>query len=295
MTGETRREERTKREITAAHVFPVLLTVAVAWVYTLIVVSSQIYLPPPALTPIEEPPSTTPQEGLTNPAPYLNMMIFIGYVAVGGVIVYVLTSRFPKSIKYLAAALFGLSGFAILYLYGFMLMDLFHVNVVQSIDQLLLAVSLLMAGLLVLMLWSKRGVLRVISASIVGAGAGVYLGASMPLWTTLVIIVGISLYDIVAVYKGPLGRLAQLDLITLRGLVVDFMDVFLGLGDIVFYSMLIAFSYWHLTLLAGLAATAGILVGFGITLLAVKKGGPAPGLPASLIIGLGLALLTTLL
>jgi len=295
MTGETRRKERAKKEITAANVFPVLLTVAIAWVYTLIVMSSQIYLPPPAFAPIEEPPSTTPQEGLTNPAPYLNMMIFIGFVAVGGVIVYVLTSRFPKSIKYLAAALFGLSGFVILYLYGFMLMDLFHVNVVQLIDQLLPLVSLLLAGLLVLMLWSKRGVLRVISASIVGAGVGVYLGASMPLWTSLVIIVGISLYDIVAVYKGPLGRLAQLDLITLRGLVVDFMDVFLGLGDIVFYSMLIAFSYSHLTLLAAVAASAGILLGFTITLLAIKKGGPAPGLPASLIIGLSLALLTTLL
>lgn len=295
MTSETRRKGRAKKEITAANVFPVLLTVAIAWVYTLIIVSSQIYLPPPAFTPIEEPPSTTPQEGLTNPAPYLNMMIFISFVAVGGVIVYVLTSRFPKSIKYLAAALFGLSGFVILYLYGFILMGLFDVNVVQLVDQLLPLVSLLLAILLVLMLWSKRGVLRVISASIVGAGVGVYLGASMPLWTSVVIIVGISLYDIVAVYKGPLGRLAQLDLISLRGLVVDFMDVFLGLGDIVFYSMLIAFSYWHLTLLAGVAATAGILVGFAITLLAIKKGGPAPGLPASLIIGLALALLTTVL
>jgi len=303
MTQETQREEGAKKEITAANVFPVLLTVVVAWVYTWIVVSSQVVLPPPALTPIEEPPSTTPGEGLTNIAPYLNTMIFIGFVAVGGIIVYLLTRRFPKSIKYLAATLFGLSGFFILYLYGFMLMDLFHVSVAQLNNQLLLPFSVLLAGLLVAMLWSKWGVLRVISASLVGAGVGVYLGASMPLWTTLVIIVGISLYDVVAVYKGPLGRLAQLDLLTVRGLVVDFMDVFVGLGDIVFYSMLIAFSYWQLDRvirasavpLAGIAATAGILVGFGITLLALKRGGAAPGLPASLIIGLCLALLTILL
>jgi len=302
MAQETQREERPKKEMTAANVFPVLLTVALAWVYTWIVVSLHVVLPPPALTPIEEPPSTSPEQGLTNIAPYLNTIIFIGFVAVGGIIVYLLTRRFPKSIKYLAAALFGLSGFLILYLYGFMLIELFHVGVAQWIDRLLLPVSLLLAGLLMLMLWSKWGVLRVISASLVGAGLGVYLGASMPPWTTVVFIVGISLYDIVAVYKGPLGRLAQLDLTTMRGLVVDFMDVFVGLGDIVFYSMLIAFSSidrsidsWQFRPLAGVAATAGILVGFGVTLLALRKGGTAPALPASLIIGLCLALLTILL
>lgn len=294
MLLETRREEEAKKEITVANIFPVLLTVAVAWAYTMVAVSSQVVLPQPALTPIEEPPLTRPEEGLTNPAPYLNMLIFIGFVAVGGIIVYLVTRRFPTSIKYLAAGLFGLSGFATFYLYGFMLMDVFQVVIVQVIDQLLAAVSLALAGLVVFMLWSKRGVLRVISASLVGAGVGVYLGMSMPRWTTLVIVVGISIYDIVAVYKGPLGRLAQLDLVTMRGLVVDFMDVFLGLGDIVFYSMLIAFSYWHLDLAAAVAATAGILVGFGITLLVLKRGGPAPGLPASLVIGLCLALLTSL-
>jgi len=123
-----------------------------------------------------------------------------------------------------------------------------------------------------------------------GGALGVFLGNSIPVWSAMLILVFLAVYDIVAVYKGPVGKIAASSgLDQLKGLSYAFKDIQMGLGDLVFYSMLCAvmllnqdFGGWA----PYFGSLAGVLGGSFLTFLILEKKSIFPGLPLPIFLGL---------
>lgn len=130
------------------------------------------------------------------------------------------------------------------------------------------------------------------NVAVVGLGGalGVFLGNSIPVWSAMLILVFLAVYDIIAVYKGPVGKIAESGLDQLKGLSYAFKDIQMGLGDLVFYSMLCAVMLLNYGWVSYFASLAGILGGSFFTFLMLEKKGIFPGLPIPILLGLSLGL-----
>jgi len=125
-----------------------------------------------------------------------------------------------------------------------------------------------------------------------GGALGVFFGKFIPLWSAILILVFLAIYDVFAVYKGPVGKIAESGLDQLQGLSFSFKDIQMGLGDLVFYSMLSGIMFFSFlpNIIPTIAAVIGILVGSVITLFMLEKKGIFPGLPFPILLGLALGL-----
>jgi hypothetical protein len=90
------------------------------------------------------------------------------------------------------------------------------------------------------------------------------------------------------------GKIAESGLDQLQGLSFSFKDIQMGLGDLVFYSMLSGIMFFSFlpNVVPTIAAVIGILVGSVITLFMLEKKGIFPGLPFPILLGLALGLVT---
>lgn len=101
-----------------------------------------------------------------------------------------------------------------------------------------------------------------------------------------------------AVYKGPVGKIAQSSgLDELQGLSFSFKDIQMGLGDLVFYSMLIGATFFYFIgspwgILPCLVSIVGIMAGSVITFFMLERKGIFPGLPFPIMLGLAGGLIT---
>ena len=106
------------------------------------------------------------------------------------------------------------------------------------------------------------------------------------------------LYDIFAVYRGAVGKIAQSSeaFEQLQGLSFAFKDIQMGLGDLVFYSMLTGAMFFSFlpSILPCLMSIVGTLAGSIITFFMLEKRGVFPGLPFPIMLGLTAGLITGL-
>ena len=124
-----------------------------------------------------------------------------------------------------------------------------------------------------------------------------FFGASIPLFSALLILGFLAVYDVFAVYYGPVGKIAaRSGLDELQGLSYSFKDIQMGLGDLVFYSMLSGSMLFNFpqSFLPCLVSIIGILVGSFFTLLILEKKSIFPGLPLPILLGLVGGLLASL-
>jgi presenilin-like A22 family membrane protease len=136
---------------------------------------------------------------------------------------------------------------------------------------------------------------RNIAVICLGGALGVFFGASIPLSSALLILAFLAIYDVVAVYRGPVGKIARSGLDQLQGLSYSFKDVQMGLGDLVFYSMLSGTMLFKLGWLPCIISIVGILAGSFLTLVMLKKKGIFPGLPFPILLGIAGGLLASLI
>ena len=121
---------------------------------------------------------------------------------------------------------------------------------------------------------------------------GVFFGFSIPLFSAIAILAFLAVYDVIAVYKGPVGKIAQSGLDQLQGLSFSFKEIQMGLGDLVFYSMLTGVMFFSFlpNLLPVVLSVVGIVIGSIITFFMLERVGLFPGLPFPILLGLGLGL-----
>jgi presenilin-like A22 family membrane protease len=239
-------------------------------------------LPPVEVTPFpEENPS----------APLGNAFYFVILIGLSATIFYILLKRKSRKIIFtlIAVALTTAS----------LLLSLVYLSAIfayaPDLNFLVLPLSILVTVLFDLTIFKLGSKARNVAVVVLGGGLGVFFSAVIPFISAVLILAFLAVYDVFAVYYGPVGKIAHSGLDQLQGLSFSFKDIQMGLGDLVFYSMLtgsILLNYN--SLLPYIVSLIGILAGSFLTLIMLEKKGIFPGLPFPVILGLAGGILTAL-
>lgn len=226
-------------------------------------------------------------------APVGNALYFVVLVAIAATVFYLLIKRGSKRI--IKTLIIISMTTASLLLSWFYLDAIF--SYLPQFNFLILPLMIIITVVFDLAIFRFGGVVRNVAVIGVGGALGIFFGASIPWWSAVVILVFLSLYDVVAVYKGPVGKIAQSGLDDLQGLSYSFKDIQMGLGDLVFYSMLtgLMFKTFIGNIFPVIASLIGVLAGSILTFYMLEKRGLFPGLPFPIIIGLTAGFVTALL
>ena len=135
-------------------------------------------------------------------------------------------------------------------------------------------------------IFRRKGVGNVVTLLLLGGSLGAFLGMTIPPLSAVLILSFLAMYDVYAVYKGPVGKIASQGLEQLRGLSVSFRDVQIGLGDLTFYSMLTSIVLINAGVVLYGAAVIGVIAGAFLSFKLLEKKGMFPGLPFSVAFGL---------
>jgi presenilin-like A22 family membrane protease len=243
------------------------------------------------LVPVEAdaiPVTPIPEE--TTGAPFGNALYFVILIAISATLFYFLIKRRNKRVIK-AIVIISLTTASLL-------LSLIYLSAIfayfPSLNFLVIPLSIFFTILFDLAIFRFRGFPREIVVICLGGALGIFFGKFVPLWSAVLILAFLAIYDIFAVYKGPVGKIAASGLDQLEGLSFSFKDIQMGLGDLVFYSMLMGaiLFYFLPDLIPTLASIIGILVGSIITLFMLQKKGIFPGLPFPIMLGLALGLTT---
>lgn len=220
-----------------------------------------------------------------------NAAYFVVLVAISATIFYVLLKRRNlKLITFIIA--FALTAAA-------MLLSVIYLSLlfalVPGLDFLVLPLSITIAVIFDLVVFRLGGKARNIAVICIGGALGAFFGNYVPFLSATLILLFLAVYDIFAVYYGPVGKIAHLGLDKLHGLSYSFRDMQMGLGDLVFYSMLLASVLFNFGLISSLSSLVGILAGAYLTLIMLEKKRIFPGLPFPILFGLIGGLLTAFL
>jgi presenilin-like A22 family membrane protease len=279
-------------KVTARAFLPVGLSLALSWLLTLLSRGAEISYPTPIITPIEEPePTTPPTKALSTPAPYLNMLIVLGLITASSLVMLYLARKRKNVFRILTGILIWLISFGVTVIY--------LINIAMALNWMLLRFWLpagaLTASLITYLMLRGGGLIISIPAAYIASGAGATIGMSIPYWTFIVLLLGISAYDAFAVYRGHLSTLSKEEAISLKGLTVEVDDIVIGLGDLFFYSLAVSAIFRYMGVAPAIAATISILVGYSITLLLLRRRHMLPGLPIPLLLAMGSALVVNLI
>ncbi|MGD6852486.1 MAG: presenilin family intramembrane aspartyl protease [Candidatus Bathyarchaeia archaeon] len=243
-------------------------------------VCAWVLLPQPAaVIPVTPIPESTPG------APLGNALYFVILIAISATIFYVLLKRRSKRI---------IKGLIVVALTtASMLLSVVYLSALASYvpamgDWLIILLSIVITALFDLAIFKFGSAARNAAVILIGGALGIFFGWAIPLWSAIVILAFLAIYDVIAVYKGPVGKIAQTGLDDLQGLSFSFKDIQMGLGDLVFYSMLTGAMLFNFipSFFPVIAAIIGIMAGSIVTFFMLEKKGIFPGLPFPILFGL---------
>jgi len=257
-------------------ILPVLAALALAGVLTYGLQASKAEIAP--ITVFPETPS-----GVT-----LNALIFVVMMAVAATMIYLLLRFRRKSIvRYMIMGAMFFVTFFLLNWYSEAYVAYFA-PVVNVYDYWWIALTVIASGFLMLGLYKGSSTARLLAVTVVGSLTGTFLGTSIPALTAIVLLAALAVYDLVSVYRGPIGKIAEMtDLEDFQGAVFTVGDLTIGMGDLVFYSMLVSTAMMNLGTLAYVGAFLGVAIGSFLGFKLLERREILPGLP--LAIGIGLA------
>jgi presenilin-like A22 family membrane protease len=233
----------------------------------------------------------TPFPEETVSGPFGNALYFVVIIAVGATVLYLLLKwKNRKLITFLIT--FALTTASLL-LSVFYLSAIF--SSVPNSEILVVILSIIVTVVVDLAIFRLGSKARNAVVVCLGGALGVFFGVSIPLLSALLILCFLAVYDVFAVYKGPVGKIAHAGLDQLKGLSFSFKDIQMGLGDLVFYSMLSGSMLFNFGVVSYLVSLAGILIGSFITFMMLEKKGIFPGLPFPVFLGLAGGLLASLI
>jgi len=217
---------------------------------------------------------------------FANGLYFVLLAGVGATLLYLLLKR--KKMKTISIIIGFAITIAILLLSVVYLSALFSLVPISSTIAFVSTVALGISVTILadLAIFKVQGRISNVVILLLGGGLGAFLGVSIPVYSAIVILAFLAIYDIYAVYRGPVGKMAQQGLEELHGLSFYFRDFQMGLGDLTFYSMLTAVVLTTAGPILCAASAVGILGGVLIVLKMLEKRGMFPGLPFPVFLGL---------
>ncbi|MEM2098205.1 MAG: presenilin family intramembrane aspartyl protease [Candidatus Bathyarchaeia archaeon] len=239
--------------------------------------------------PVSSVPVTPFQEGTTS-ATLGNAIYFVVLVATGAFVLYILLKwKNRKLITFLTA--FALTAASIL-------LSLFYFSAVlvfmPNSEMLLICLTVVVTIVVDVSIFVLDGGIRNGVVICLGGALGVFFGFSIPFLSAVLILCFLAVYDVFAVYKGPVGKIAHVGLDQLKGLSFSFKDVQMGLGDLVFYSMLSSSMLFNFGWISYSTSLVGILTGSLLTFVMLERKGIFPGLPLPVFLGLAGGFLVTI-
>ena len=217
------------------------------------------------------PVSVTPFPEDTTPGLFGNALNFVVLIAVSATVFYFLLKRKNRKLVTLIIA-FALTTASLL-------LSVIYLSVifafVPSLEFLVLPLSIVITVFFVLAIFRLGSKARNVAVVCLGGALGVFFGNFIPFLSGVLILAFLAVYDVFAVYYGPVGKIAHLGLDNLQGLSYSFKSVQMGLGDLVFYSMLTGSMLFEFQpdLLPCFVSMIGITVGSFLTLLILEKKG----------------------
>ena len=124
-------------------------------------------------------------------------------------------------------------------------------------------------------------------------GLAIYFGTSLAVFlkppTVLILPIAFGIYDLYAVFKGPLKILVHeaADKMEFYPMVVEIGDLQIGLGDLVFYAMVPSVGLLLVGLQFAIILAAIVQGGMIVTLLMLRRFNLFPGLPIPLFLATG--------
>jgi presenilin-like A22 family membrane protease len=235
-----------------------------------------------------------PISGDTPEASIGNGLYFVILIALAATVFYVLIKRKNKRlIKGLIVLSMTTASLLLSVVYLIALFPYF-----EGVYYVIAVAAVAITVLFDLAIFRSSNVSRNVVVICLGGALGIFFAKYVPMSSAIVLLVFLAVYDVFAVYKGPVGKIANssgLDM--LQGLSFSFKDIQMGLGDLVFYSMMMGVMVFSFppNILPTITTVVGILAGSIITFFALEKKGIFPGLPFPIMLGLGAGLITALL
>lgn len=262
------------------YLIPILASLLAGFGFSYLLLNNPIETLP--VTPLPDTPSGS----------FGNALYFVIILAVAATVFYLLIKRRNRKI------INALIGFALTS--ASVLLSLFYLSALLSSfpnwEIYVITLTIIITIVFDLAIFRLGEVARNLVVVLLGGALGVFLGWSIPLISAILILAFLAVYDIVAVYKGPVGKIANSSgLDQLKGLSFSFKDIQMGLGDLVFYSMLTAAMLRSFTWLSYIVSFVGIIAGSFVTLLVLEKKAMFPGLPVPILLGLVGGLLASLI
>jgi hypothetical protein len=213
-----------------------------------------------------------------------NGLYFVILAGVGASLLYLLLKRKSfKVVSFITGLALTVAVFMLSTVYLYALFSTFSFPYVDVVIFVLSTFVTVLADFIVFRTRSRTSGLVVL---LIGGALGAFLGVMIPTPSAILILGFLAVYDVFAVYRGPVGKIAQGGLERLRGLSVSFKDVQMGLGDLTFYAMLVARVLASAGPIYCVGSTAGVLMGVFLAFRMLEKRGMFPGLPFSIALGL---------
>jgi len=216
--------------------------------------------------------------------PFINATIFVALTGIGASMIYLLLRR--KRLWVIRVLICFAVTVVTFFLSDFYLWMLFSLLNVADVELLAFLNAVLVTVIVDVEFFVLDNVGYEIIVLTLGGALGTFLGASIPTFSAVFILLFLGIYDIFAVTRGPVGKIALEGLRHLRGLSFSFRDIQMGLGDVTFYSMLISHAFIFFGPWACLSSTIGVLAGSLISFKMLEKKSIFPGLPFSVFLGL---------
>jgi len=237
---------------------------------------------PPPVYPVTPISQATPTGSL------FNALYFVIIAAIGATTIFlIIRYRGHKTLRFLTG--FALTSAFLLVSVIYLLATLSHIpNYLPIVIALSITIAIL-ADLAIFHFGGKAADTVVIG---VGGALGVFLGANLNVPTSVLILAFLAVFDIIAVYRGPIGKIAESsEFDEMKGLSFSFKEFQMGLGDLVFYSLLTGTMFINISLAACLFSVIGIMVGSYLTFLALERREVFPGLPIPVALGIAFGLI----
>jgi hypothetical protein len=280
-------EPEGKKRITPTNLIQALLVVVLIQIAALLITYQNL----PTYQAEGPPTLITGGSGATGSA--VNVVFYVGFAfAATLLLLWLLRRKMVSSFRLLIFTSLAISAFSL----TFITSDSFFSQYLQPTAELAadLAVSLAVVALIGYTIFVKnRPWLSTVVIAFVGAEVGSFF-ATLPLVTALLLPIAFAVYDIYAVFMGPLKSLIGTgEKVALVGMSIRAGEFTLGLGDVVFYTMLpslplaqfVARSSMTVAATWAFATLAVMDVGVVATLFLLSRRRLLPGLPIPMVLG----------
>jgi len=226
----------------------------------------------------------------------LNAVVFVFALGASATVMFLLIRRGRmRFIRRLIKGALVLVSFAVAFWYSTSILA----SVVDLSTNLWTLVSLILslgiAAAIGLTIFGKGEARQLSGVTALGALTGVFLGYSVGLVTALVLVGALVVYDIVAVFRGPVGALAKaVEAGDLPGAMYTYGELTIGMGDLVFYSLVATTAMVSFGVFSFFGAGLGIIAGSYLGFRALSRFEMFPGLPFSLLLGVAGMLIVAL-